>query len=344
MPTPPYTVDDLLASPSFVAWVEGQASDEAAAFWSDWVARDPEHARRAKEARALIQGLAFQRAPRPDVAAEWQRLEERLSSRRRRQDRTAHPRRRRIAPGTLVVLAAAALIGIGLAWWSFSHGPETPPFRTLTTGVAETATLTLPDSSTVVLNAQSTLRYPTHWQASTPRRVLLDGEAFFSVRRQPDAARFRVETEDGTIDVLGTRFTVRRRAEHTMVALNEGRVAVQATSSSGASTASTTLQPGQLAQFRQADARIATRTVNPAVYSSWTTDVLIFDDTPVAEIADRITATYGLPVVVQDSTVLGKTLSGSVENHNLDVLLRALAQTLDHPVRRSGGTIRIGSH
>ncbi|NBC17252.1 MAG: DUF4974 domain-containing protein [Bacteroidetes bacterium] len=344
MPMPSYSIDDLLASASFVAWVEGHASNEETAFWEAWVARDPEHARRAREARALIQGLAFEAAPLPDVEAEWRRLRPRLAaSQTPRPDRAPRALQRR--RGTLSVaamaLAVAVLVGIGLAWWSASQ-ESSPTFRTLTTGVAETATVTLPDSSTVVLNAQSTLRYPARWSPDAPRRVTLEGEAFFDVRHRTDASPFRVATTDGTVEVLGTQFTVRRRGQRTLVCLNEGRVAVRATSPSGAATASTTLRPGELAEFHQADTRIATRTVNPAVYSSWTTDVLVFDDTPVAEIAERITATYGVPVVVQDSTVLGKTLSGSIENHDLDVLLRALQQTLDRPVRHTDDAVRIG--
>ena len=345
MPDASYTVEDLLASASFVAWVEGHATDEAAAAWQAWVASDPAHARRAREARHIIQSLAFEAAPLPDVEAEWHRLEARLHRGAAPGRRPRPPRSRRPArtlPGVLAVLVVALLLGIGLAWWM--NPPESsPPFQTVTTDLAETRTLTLPDSSTVVLNAQSTLRYPARWTPGTPRRVELDGEAFFSVRRRGDAAPFTVQTADGIVEVLGTTFTVRRRSQRTLVCLNSGRVAVHARATDGTPTASTTLRPGHLAEFQRAAARIATRTVNPAVYSSWTEGTLVFDDTPVAEVFERITATYGLPVVLQDSTVLDKTLTGSIENHDLDVLLRALAQTLDRPVRRLDDAVHVGT-
>ena len=70
----------------------------------------------------------------------------------------------------------------------------------------------LPDGSAVTLNANSKLQYYTH----SARKVWLEGEAFFEVKKIPETAEpFQVVTNDLTITVLGTTFNVNSRNEQT---------------------------------------------------------------------------------------------------------------------------------
>ena len=45
-------------------------------------------------------------------------------------------------------------------------------------------TILLPDSSLITLNANSTLSYNNNWNSTAPRKVWLNGEAYFSVTHQ----------------------------------------------------------------------------------------------------------------------------------------------------------------
>ena len=64
-----------------------------------------------------------------------------------------------------------------------------------------------PDGSKVELNAASSITYqPYRW--STLREVQLTGEAFFSVKK---GKPFIVVSENGTTEVLGTRFNINTR-------------------------------------------------------------------------------------------------------------------------------------
>jgi ferric-dicitrate binding protein FerR (iron transport regulator) len=70
----------------------------------------------------------------------------------------------------------------------------------------------LPDNSTVILNANSSLRYQENWEAELLREVWVDGEAFFSVVHTHNHQRFRVNvTDDLKVEVLGTEFNVKDR-------------------------------------------------------------------------------------------------------------------------------------
>ena len=99
-------------------------------------------------------------------------------------------------------------------------------FATLHTAFGQRKELTLPDGSKIILNANSTLKYPAEWNAGTPRRFELAGEASFEVVDRPEGLQddFIVYTEDGFVSVLGTQFVVAERGAGTRVVLGEGKV------------------------------------------------------------------------------------------------------------------------
>ncbi len=71
-------------------------------------------------------------------------------------------------------------------------------------GFGEQKSVSLLDGSTVVLNARSNLKYDKdEWD--TKREVYVDGEAFFKVK---EGNTFTVNTDNGSVRVLGTHFNV----------------------------------------------------------------------------------------------------------------------------------------
>lgn len=73
----------------------------------------------------------------------------------------------------------------------------------------------MPDSSEIWLNAGTAIKYPEKF-SKAQRLVYLDGEAYFSVRK--DVAKpFIVETSQLSVKVLGTRFNVKAYADDELV-------------------------------------------------------------------------------------------------------------------------------
>lgn len=66
--------------------------------------------------------------------------------------------------------------------------------------------LTLPDGTTVWLNARTTMQYPSSFNKKQ-RVVILQGEAYFDVKRDEDKP-FVVQTSTCDVEVLGTKFNV----------------------------------------------------------------------------------------------------------------------------------------
>lgn len=121
----------------------------------------------------------------------------------------------KLVPNWAYAAAASVIIAFGL-------------FYALTlekhyqTSYSEQLALALPDESVINLNANSELDYKSiNWKDN--RIVKLNGEAFFDIE---NGASFKVITETGEIEVLGTEFNVVSRENYFEVICFEGKVRV----------------------------------------------------------------------------------------------------------------------
>lgn len=86
----------------------------------------------------------------------------------------------------------------------------------------ERKTAVLPDGTEVILNSQSEISFQ-RWNWKDNRQVRLDGEAFFKVVR---GSTFTVNSDHGSITVLGTQFNVKSMQDLIEVTCYEGSVRV----------------------------------------------------------------------------------------------------------------------
>ncbi|MBI1227164.1 MAG: DUF4974 domain-containing protein [Bacteroidetes bacterium] len=115
--------------------------------------------------------------------------------------------------------AAAACLVLVAGWFVFSFFSRNVHFEMAR---GETTEGVLPDQSTFILNAESSLTY-NKWSWKKERSLQLKGEAFFSVK---PGATFTVNTPNGSVQVLGTKFNVWSRAGSLDVKCSQGKVAV----------------------------------------------------------------------------------------------------------------------
>lgn len=96
----------------------------------------------------------------------------------------------------------------------------------VTTSLGEKKEVVLPDGTIVILNAASSIEYPSEF-GEDKRIVALNGEAFFNVERNVEKP-FEVRTEHLTTIVLGTSFNVNAYPESNdiKVSVTSGKVKV----------------------------------------------------------------------------------------------------------------------
>ena len=205
------------------------------------------------------------------------------------------------------------------------------------TAFGKISSLTLPDGSTVTLNGNSRLRYAPQWISRQTREVWLEGEGFFRVTHLRNHERFVVHLPNKlNIEVLGTQFNVMARPSRTRIVLSSGHIRLA--NSTGQQL---DMKPGELIETNGQTKQVSRRRVDPAIDASWQTNRLIFDNTSLADIVQRLQDTYGLEVIVSDKSLLAQRFSGSVPNNNVDVLTDGLAKLFGLNIRRHSNQILI---
>ncbi|MFC5696798.1 FecR family protein [Pseudomonas sp. GCM10022186] len=229
------------------------------------------------------------------------------------------PSRRRFLQGAMA--AAASLLLAGGATYlldPFAEGGETHATR-----LGERRQVTLADGSTLDLNSRTRV---TVLFAADRRLVRLEaGEAMFSVT--PDRARpFVVEAGPGRVTVTGTRFNVRHDARDMRVAVESGQVLV----AGGQGAASRPLLAGDGVQVA-ADGTVGpVQRVDIATITAWRQGKLIFNDVPLADVADEVSRYRDKPLRVAPE-VAKLRFSSVFRADDTNALLTALPRIL--PVR-----------
>jgi ferric-dicitrate binding protein FerR (iron transport regulator) len=198
--------------------------------------------------------------------------------------------------------------------------------------------VTLPDSSTVVLNAGSAVRYPYPFER-TEREVVLHGEGYFTVRH--DAARpFRVRTNDAEILDVGTRFVVRDydSSPGTVIVVVDGAVGVSAADIAHRDTV--VVVTGMLARLTPSGT-ITTALVDTQSYTGFADGLLVLGNLTLAEAAPVIERWYDVKLHLTDPALGQQRLNENFRNEPLAGVIDALSAALGATIRRDGRDLTI---
>ena len=300
-------------------YLAGEASPAEARAVQEWLAEDPEHAALLEDLR-LIRRVAAEWVPPTSVDGAWAKAV-----------RTLRPRmpRRLLVSG----LAAAIVTAIVGSWAVFWH---TPPWREVTTTVANRTVVHLRDGTRVTLAPKSRFRYTTDYGRSH-RDVYLDGEAYFQVA--PDSQRpLRVHTSGSITEDLGTAFVVTAYADQhtTEVVVTEGRVSLSRAETTSPAVVLGLRDLGRLEATGRATVR---RGVDVDRYLAWTKGVLAFDGTPLSEVMPALERWYNVEIRLSDSALAARRLTATFQNEPIDLVLKRIALTLGMRVERGSGSV-----
>jgi transmembrane sensor len=233
----------------------------------------------------------------------------------------------------LLSVAASVLLLLGFGYvthdrWAYDRYEA--PF-------GQTRTLSLPDGSEVTLNAHSQLRVPRFGFGNADREVWLTGEGYFSVRHTTHDHKFTVHTPNLDVRVLGTKFNVNTRSGQTEVILDEGKVQLIRPKTPAQPL---TMKPGEQATLAEGDTAFRRKVVSsPDVVGAYRQQRLVFDGTPLSQVAERIQDYYGIRVVVGSRELARREFSGTLPNNDLNVVLRSLSVTYNLAVERQPGQV-----
>lgn len=207
----------------------------------------------------------------------------------------------------------------------------------ISTAYGEQRSLFLPDSSEVWLNAGSTITYPETFTEEN-RLVTLDGEAYFSVRKD-DTKPFIVETSGLSVKVLGTKFNVKAYAndESITTTLTSGKVEVNAQSQ-----LPRILKPNERLTYDKNTSDIDVSAIDTTDSDSWVKGRLIFINATASEIFRTLERRYN--IIIDNTLPVSASKRYTVKflkNENLDEMLNILGDIVGFTCQQSGNKIII---
>jgi transmembrane sensor len=302
------------ASAWFIEFRAGDVNDEARQHFIEWLRRSPEHIQAYLEVSGvwaelptsdpdgkidIASWIARARneadvialspdSPRPPHNPHTQSPEERRMLRNR-------PRRVALAIAALALLASVAVRFLGVGDFGGSYS----------TGIGEQRTIQLTDGSTVELNARS--RIHVHLTDQQRDVTLLESQALFRVAK--DSHRpFVVRAGDAQVRAVGTEFDVYRKKSATVVTVVEGRVETYDGSGSPGS-APIVLSAGEQITVLPHTVTKPTRT-DPVVATAWVQKRLIFEETPLRDVAEEFNRYNRRPLTIDDRELQKIKISG----------------------------------
>ncbi|WP_019339844.1 FecR family protein [Stutzerimonas stutzeri] len=226
---------------------------------------------------------------------------------------------RRTAGRAFLGLAVLCALGVGLALQS---QPLSAWIADERTGAGEQRSIALADNSRLQLNSRSAV--DIRFDQRQRRLYLHSGELLVETAPGNDPRPFIVETEQGDLRALGTRFIVRREGDATRLVVLRSAVAALP----GDLQAGRTVQAGE--QVLMHRDHLDQNQAAPVAADAWSRGMLVAEDLPLGALLAKL-GEYRQGYLGLDPSLESLRISGSFPLHDTDRALAALPPSL--PVR-----------
>lgn len=222
-------------------------------------------------------------------------------------------------------VAAVAIVLLGLitvtAYWQGSRQIQSNFSDIVVEAPLGSKTkLTLPDGSTVWLNAGSKMVYSQGFGVSD-RRLAFQGEGYFEVEKN-DEMPFLVQTHDVNVTVVGTKFNFRNypEDEEAVVELLEGKVALE---NQLKEETVRYLSPNEKMVLHKATGEMDITSAKVKEATLWTENILLFDEDLLPDIVRELERSYHVQIEIENEDLKQTRFYGQfnqLEQNIYDVL------------------------
>ncbi len=292
----------------------GEAREADQAQWRLWLEQSAEN----REAWRYVERISSRFEP---IKASTERQTAVAAFKAANRQNRQQPRRRQILLG-LFSCASAGLLG----WGAWRRLPEMaqPWMADHRSGTGEVREILLADGTRVWLGSASA--FTEDYGNGLRRLQLVAGEILVKTEADPGRA-FVVDTPQGRLRALGTRFTVRLEEGGTFLAVYEGAVEMRM----GGGGPAVLVQAGL--QTRFSSGGVAPLAPADPAREAWTRGILIAQEIPLAEVAAEL-GRYQRGHLVVTPEVAGLPVFGSYPLNDPGRTLAMLESVMPIRVRR----------
>ncbi len=253
-------------------------------------------------------------------------------------------------------LAIATTLLIGIVVFSYLFYPsrtsEIHPLAASSNDIQELTNTTqqaqlvkLEDGSTITLEPGAAIKYPLHFLPGK-REVVLEGEAFFEVTKNPDAP-FLIYNRKIVTHVLGTSFTIKsnKQTREIEVSVRTGKVEVYENvpttqSETNKKRNGVILLPNQKVTYDEDDgkfvASLADRPLPIAVERAERINIPVnnvFEETSLQTVLTFLEKNYGIEIITENEALYNCLFTGALSQQDLytrlDVVCQAVGATYE---------------
>jgi ferric-dicitrate binding protein FerR (iron transport regulator) len=248
-----------------------------------------------------------------------------------------------------------ALISGGIFYMRSKQELLARQWHTITTPFGAKTKITLPDSSTIWLNAGSSLKYSSEF-GNRNREVHLSGEAFFDVFQNPSLL-FMVQTSELTIKSYGTAFNVKSYPDEGTIetTLIEGSIGITRSSIGDKKKDEVLLEPNQRVVYyrntrtmesaqasrntadapapsipepkEQKTTYLISKGIDTQEYTSWKDGTIYISSETLKELAIKLERKYNVSIHFEDETLKSLRFTGSLENETVEQVIHAIGMS-----------------
>lgn len=328
-----YSTQDFLDDLDFVRFAKQPERDDLG-YWNAWRTGNPENAAAYDAALAYLHALYGITRIKPDQTFAdqlFRDIELGIAGNKKKRKNQI------IRIWAAMAGAAAVTVFVTAAWYYQS-------MIVIQTGSGVLQTVVLPDSSTVQLNANSSVAYRRAWNWLSKREVYTTGETLLEVRHlNKDMAdireeeRFTAYTGDLAVEVLGTKFNLKNRDNKVTVSLLEGRIALRNLKHAGETKI---LTPGDVVvDGIQGFRNLSADKKNVQQSVAWTQKTFTGENLSVSDLINEFRYVYGKEIIVSDTAFLNRKIDGRISLSSQESIIYTIANILQANIRMEKDTI-----
>ncbi len=252
----------------------------------------------------------------------------------------AYMRKRRNWQPFVAILITVILVTAGFMYYSAGRHharssmlPAGQQYATYQCPYGERKMFTLADSTMVLLNSRTHLYVPVNFPHSS-REVILDGEAFFGVRK-PGNKEFVITTDKLRARTKGGFCRIRSlesQSGATFYLLN-GAASVQKSYHSNTDNQPEQLQSGEMILANKDIDLMEKETFPPAEQQDCLDGKLVFNNTPVSTAFKKIEDWFGVQMELRGKNTPSQGISGVFHTGSLQNMLSLLSDSIGFTYR-----------
>ena len=185
------------------------------------------------------------------------------------------------------------------------------------------------DGTLVTLNKNSKLSYSQTMFSGERHAYLLEGEAYFEVRRDEDKP-FYIQADDLTIKVLGTSFNVKKQGDYTHVVLDRGSVSV------ALGRQSLVLEPGEKVAVNKESKILEKTEIENRLYRYYLNNKFEAENIPLQQIVAALNDAYEANISIASDDLKSRRITTTLEYGSLDQNLEVIKETLGISISGQG--------